>query len=174
MTFDPEKYCHSESPAEETFTVTGTSVVLGSFPIFREFKIERDNYVLLALIVVCSLGTAVWLWPQRHGGMPEFAGRPWIMYYGSAGWVCVVGLAMRWIRERALLREPALALAHVAQQGKHGVYSFTDARGQFFGDTVWQLKPSRSEYEVVFFDSERPNFSLPASALLFHKLRWLS
>ena len=172
ISLDPEHFRVDGVPQDFTITVSGALVALGTFRREQEFRLGQNNVALLALIVVGSFWVAAWVWPQRHGGMPELSPRPWILYYGGAGWFAVIGMAMRFLKERSILGRFVVALSSVHQRGRRAEYSFTDLRGEYFGDTVWQFRPSASEYELIFYRPENPNLSLPASALLFHEVVW--
>lgn len=173
ISLDPEHFRVDGVPQEFSITVSGVPIALGAFKREQEFRFVQHNVVLLAVIVIGSFCLAAWVWPQRQGGMPEFNPRPWILYYGGAGWIAVIGMAMRFFRERSILGRVVVALGPVHQRGRRAEYSFKDLRGEYFGDTVWQFTPSDSEYELIFYRPENPKLSLPASALLFHKVVWL-
>lgn len=56
---------------------------------------------------------------------------------------------------------------------KRVVYRFIDGRGGYHGGSVRSLFcDTRDDLTVVFYDEIDPEISMPATAMMFHKLAW--
>jgi hypothetical protein len=56
---------------------------------------------------------------------------------------------------------------------KRVIYHFNDDQGGYRGDSFRTLFcDTRDELTVVFYNESNPEISVPASAMMFHKLKW--
>jgi hypothetical protein len=88
--------------------------------------------------------------------------------------------AWRWLWERKVMRKAELALGSFRITGMEGPlikrvsYHFIDNRGEYRGGSLRTLFcDAQDDLTVIFYDEETPEQSVPASAMMFHKLRWL-
>jgi hypothetical protein len=77
------------------------------------------------------------------------------------------------------MREAGLALGSFYVAGTAGpllkrvVYRFRDDTGEYRGGSFRSLFcDTKDDLTVIFYDEHNPEVSVPASAMIFHKLRW--
>ena len=56
---------------------------------------------------------------------------------------------------------------------KRVVFGFNDQQGGYRGGSIRSLFcDTRDDLTVVFYDESDPEISVPASAMMFHRLKW--
>ena len=168
---NPELLEHVE---ELSLRLSGKQVSLGFFKRWYEFEIEVRNRWLLALLVLASFGGAAVVWTTDELPMPNaFWG------WGVSGWSLVCYLSWRWLWERKAMCNTGFALGAFRVTGPAGpllhrvVYQFVDGKGEYYGGSFRTLISDGSDdLTVVFHDEAKPEVSVPASAMIFHRLNW--
>jgi hypothetical protein len=155
--------------------LSGKEVTLGYFKRWHDFRIEVCNVWLLVAIGLLSLGALAGVSTMHELPMPGFS----ILYFGGSIWLFVCYLAWRWIWERRAIRASGIALGPFRVSRlekpfmKRVVYRFNDAQGEYHGGSFRSLFcDTRDDLTVVFYDGENPEVSVPASAMMFHQLKW--
>jgi hypothetical protein len=164
-----------ESLGEVRLRLSGKVVPLGFFKSWHDFRIEVCNFWLLTAIGLLSLGAIGEVWTMSEVPMPGV-----LLYYGASAWSPVCYVAWRWIWERRAMRKTGIALGpfRVARIEKpfmkRVVYRFNDQQGGYRGGSFRSLFcDTRDDLTVVFYDESDPEISVPASAMMFHRLKWV-
>jgi hypothetical protein len=155
--------------------LSGTDLFYSFFKQWHEFEIVTHKFFLLAGIGLISLG-AVWLaWRIKDN---LFGG---VGYFYAMGflWVLIVSLAMQWVWERRILRVEGISIGSFSVKRNtrppycQVLYHFVDPAGQYRGGCFDSMYCDQADdMTIVFYDENNPDRSIPASALLFHKLVW--
>jgi hypothetical protein len=160
---------------EVSLRLTGKEISLGFFKRWYEFEIEPHNLWLLAIIGLASLLAAAAAWTVRDLPIP---GSPW--YYAGSAWLLGCYLAWRWLWERRAMRQSGFALGsvHVISMAgpimKRVVYHFRDHEGEYRGGIFRTFFcDTRDHLTVVVYNEDNPAVSVPASAMMFHRVKWL-
>ena len=153
--------------------LSGRQITLDFFKRWYDFEIQPHNLWLLAGLALLSLGTSAMIWATHELPMPSA-----YLYYAGSTWSLVCYLSWRWLWERKVMRKSGFALGSF-RLTKHSpllkrvIYHFTDQEGGHRGGTVSTLSCStEDDLTVIFYDEDNPEYSVPASAMMFHKLRW--
>jgi len=166
-----------EHTAGLTLRLSGKSVSLDFFKRWYEFEIEARNLWLLGIIAVASLAATARAW--MLGDLiadPPMPGTIW--YYGGIAWLIVCYLSWRWLWERKAMRGSAFALGNFRVSRAEGIwkrcaYQFIDGNGEYHGGSFRTLfSDPRDDLTVVFYPPSDPDVSVPASAMMFHRLKW--
>lgn len=160
---------------ELSLRLSGREVSLGFFKRWYEFEIEVCDHWLLSLVALASLGATAVVWITDDLPMPNtFWG------WGVPAWFLVCYLAWRWMWERRAMSKSGFALGTFRIGEKDGplltriTYQFIDGQGEYYGGSFRTLFcDTRDDLSVVFHDEARPEISLPASAMMFHRLKWV-
>jgi hypothetical protein len=165
----------SPEPGTPLGRLSGKTLFYGFFKQWHEFEIVTHRFLLLSGIGLISLG-AVWLaWRIKDS---LFGG---VGYFYAMGflWVFIVSLAMQWVWERRMLRVEGVSMGSFSVKGntkppyRQVLYHFVDPEGRYRGgcfDSMWCDQDD--DMTIIFYDESNPDRSIPASALLFHKLVW--
>jgi len=155
--------------------LSGKDLFYGSFRQWHEFEIVTHRFILLSGIGLISLG-AVWLtWKIKDS---LFGG---IGYFYAMGffWLLIVLLAMQWVWERRMLRAEGISMGSFSVQRNTRppywqiLYHFVDPEGQCRGGCFDSMYCDQADdMTIIFYDENNPDRSIPASALLFHRLVW--
>jgi hypothetical protein len=163
-----------ENLGDVTLRLSGKEVSLGFFKRWYEFKIETFNVWLLAILGLASLGAIAGVWTTQELPMPAY-----YLYYGGSAWLLVCYLAWRWLWERRVMRKSGFALGSFRVASTEGplmrrvIYHFVDEKGEYRGGSLKTLFcDTQDELTVIFYDEDDPEISIPASAMMFHRLRW--
>lgn len=159
---------------EVKMRLSGKEVPLSFFKTWHEFRVEVTNFWLLTSIGLLSLGAIAGVSTISEFPMPGA-----LLYYGASAWSPVCYVAWRWIWERRAMRGSGIALGsfRVARVEKpflkRVVYRFNDRQGGYRAGSIRSLFcETRDDLTVVFYDESDPEISVPASAMMFHKLKW--
>jgi hypothetical protein len=153
----------------------GKTITPRYFQRWYEFTVVTHNFILLGCMGLVSLGTTATLWIFHDSVLTYlFPLRLLAML-----WIYFVYLAWRWLWERRILQREGISAGpfNVSQVGnglmKDIRYSFVDNKNQYQGGIVRSLFCDRdSDLTLVFYDERNPERSVPASALIFHRLVW--
>jgi hypothetical protein len=165
----------SAEPGTPLGRLSGRDLVYGFFKQWHEFEIVTHRYWLLAGMGLSSLA-AVWFAMSVKDGL--FAG---IGYYYVTGsiWAFVISLAIRWIFERRMLRLEGISMGSFSAKTysksayRQILYHFVDPEGHYRGGCFDSVFCDQSDdMTIIFYDEADPDRSIPASALVFHKLVW--
>jgi hypothetical protein len=165
----------SPEPGTPFGRLSGNNLTYSLFKQWHEFEIVTHRFWLLAGIGLSSL-TAVWLISLIKGSL--FLGFGY--YYVSCfTWTFVISLAMRWIFERRMLRLEGVSMGSFSARGyskpayRQILYHFVDPEGHYRGGCFDSVFCDQSDdMTIIFYDENNPDRSIPASALMFHKLVW--
>jgi hypothetical protein len=155
--------------------LSGKNLTYSLFKQWHEFEIVTHRFWLLAAIGLSSLA-AVWFVSLIKGSL--FLGFGY--YYVSCfTWTFVISLAMRWIFERRMLRLEGVSMGTFSAKTytkpayRQILYHFVDPEGHYRGGCFDSAFCDQSDnLTIIFYDENDPDRSIPASALLFHKLVW--
>jgi hypothetical protein len=158
--------------------LSGREITLAFFKKWYEFRIEVRNLWLLMTVGLLSLGALA-----AVSTMPDLApsdyGLLFFAYLAVSAWLPVCYLAWRWIWERRAMQTSGISLGsfRVGREEKpmmrRVIYQFNDQRGGHrAGSFLTFFCDSRDDLTVVFYDESNPEISVPASAMMFHKLKW--
>ena len=159
---------------EVSLRLSGKVLPFGYFKRWHEFNIEVNNLWLLLVIALLSLGGIAGALTLDDVPMPGGS-----LYYGISVWLLVCYLSWRWIWERRAMRSSGIALGNFRVTRTEGplmkcvVYHFKDQMGEYRGGFLKSLFcDTRDDLTIVFYDESDPEVSVPASAMMFHKLKW--
>jgi len=160
-----------------TLRVSGKSVSLDLFKRWYDIEIEARNLWLLGIIAVASLAATArgWMLGDLIADLP-MPGSIW--YYMGAAWLIICPLSWRWLRERKAMQGSAFALGNFRvirpeDIWKRIVYQFIIGNGGYHGGSFRTLVfDSKDDLTVVFYPPSDPDVSVPASAMMFHRLKW--
>jgi hypothetical protein len=162
--------------SEVKLRLSGKEVTLDFFKRWYGFRVELRNLWLLALVGLLSLGASAGVSAMRDLPLPGYS----YVYFAGSGWMLVCYLAWRWMWERKAMRASGIALGsfHVLRLEKpfmkRVVYHFNDEQGGYHGGTLRTLFcDTRDDLTVIFYDESHPEISVPASAMMFHTLKWV-
>ena len=165
----------SLEPGTPLGRLSGKTLLYGAFKQWHEFEIVTHRFFVLSAIGLISLG-AVWLALRVKDSL--FGG---IGYFYAMGvfWVCIVSLAMQWVWERRMLRMQGISMGSFSVRGntkppyRQVLYHFVDPEGQYRGGCFDSMYCDQADdMTIIFYDENNADRSIPASALLFHKLVW--
>lgn len=163
-----------EDGDQATLRLSGKIVSHGFFKRWYEFEIQVGNLWWLGIVALTSLATMAGVWVTDELPIP---GSYW--YYAGLLWWFVCYLAWRWLWERRAMRQEGFALGSFRVVGMAGPrmkrvsYQFTDNNGEHWGGSFRTLYcDTQDDLTVVFYDERNPNISVPASAMMFHRLIW--
>ena len=166
-----------EVPLEEPMRLSGRVIQPSHFKQWHEFEIVPCRYWLLLVLGASSLVAAVAIHrlDTRDFGFNGIGP----LYFGAFFWLTCVTLAWRWFRERRALRMSGLALGSFSVAGSHYPtmrfirYQFVDHEGEYRGGSFESMFCDQSDdLTLVFYDETDPDVSIPASAMMFHRLVW--
>jgi len=165
----------SLEPGTPIGRLSGKALAYSFFKQWHEFEIVTHRFFLLAGIGLISLG-AVWLAWRVKDSLFDGIGYFYLM---SFIWVLVVSLAMRWVWERRMLRLEGVSMGSFFVKGstkppyRQVLYHFVDPDGQYRGGCFDSMYcDDDDDMTIIFYDEADPEKSIPASALMFHKLVW--
>lgn len=165
----------SLEPGTPIGRLSGKALAYSFFKQWHEFEIVTHRFFLLAGIGLISLG-AVWLVWWVKDSLFEGIG---FFYVTSSVWMVVILLAMRWVWERRMLRLEGVSMGSFSAETysrppyRQVRYHFVDPEGQYRGGCFDSMYCNRDDdMTIIFYDEADPEKSIPASALMFHKLVW--
>ena len=171
--FDGEVF--SPEPGTPLGRLSGKNLTYSLFKQWHEFEIVTHRFWLLAAIGLSSLA-AVWLVTLIKADL--FLGFGYF-YVSCFTWTFVISLAMRWIFERRMLRLEGVSMGSFSAKTftkpayRQILYHFVDPEGHYRGGCFDSVFCDRSDdLTIIFYDEKNPDRSIPASALMFHKLVW--
>jgi hypothetical protein len=173
--FELEGELFSLEPGTRVGRLSGKNLTYSLFKQWHEFEIVTHRFWLLAGIGLSSLA-AVWLISLIKDSL--FLGFGYF-YVSCFTWAFVISLAMRWIFERRMLRLEGVSMGDFSAREyskpayRQILYHFIDPEGHYRGgcfDSV--LCDDSDDMTIIFYDENNPDRSIPASALMFHKLVW--
>ena len=166
-----------EEPLEESMRLSGKIIQPSYFKQWHEFEIVPCRYWLLLVLGVSSLVAAGAIQRLDTRGFGFNGIGP--LYFGVFFWMTCVAIAWRWFRERRALRMSGLALGSFSVATTHHPtmrhirYQFVDHEGEYRGGSFESMFYSLSDdLTLVFYDETDPDVSIPASAMVFHRLQW--
>lgn len=155
--------------------LNGKVISYSHFRKSHDFEIVTHRFWLLGLIGLFSLGSLWYVslsWDVLFKGFAYF-------YLGGFLLMMVLFLATRWVWERRVLRFEGLALASFSVTAntkppyRQIRYSFVDNNGEYRGAIFDSMVCDTDDsMTIIFFNDSNPDQSVPASALIFHKLVW--
>lgn len=167
-------------PLEHGFPLgrlSGKELTYGAFKQWHEFDIVPHRFWLLAVIGFLSLGAFGLLWIAHEQLLEGLS----FLYLAGSIWVTIVLLAWRWVQERRSLRYEGLSIGAFSVKTNHRPpyfqirYHFVDPEGEYRGDIFDSMYCDRKDdMTVIFYDKDNADRSIPASALVFHRLVWKS
>ena len=162
-------------PDTPLLRLSGKNIGFGVFKQWHEFAIVTHRFWLLGGIGLTSLLMVWFVW---HVQQELFSGMAFFYVTGSV-WLWLVLLAMRWSWERRMLRREGVTIGDFSVEGgskppyRRIRYHFIDPSGHHWGGIFDSLFCDRADdMTVIFYDEANPDRSVPASALIFHKLVW--
>lgn len=166
----------SLEPGTPIGRLSGKDLAYSFFKQWHEFEIVTHRFFLLAGIGLISLG-AVWLtWWVKDNFLFDGLG---FLYLANSIWVVVVSLAIRWVWERRMLRLEGVSMGSFSADTfakppyRQVLYHFVDPEGQYRGGCLDSMYCNREDdMTIIFYDQADPEKSIPASALMFHRLVW--
>jgi hypothetical protein len=165
----------SPEPGTPFGRLSGKTLLYSFFKQWHEFEIITHRFFLLSVIGFISLGAAWLAWRIKNS---LFGG---VGYFYAMGflWVIVVSLAMQWVFERRMLRMEGVSMGSFSIKGntkppyRQVLYHFVDPEGHYRGGCFDSMYCDQADdMTIIFYDENNPDRSIPASALLFHKLVW--
>ena len=172
--FEGEQF--SVDPGTPVGRLSGKELTYSYFKQWHEFEIMSCRHWLLGAIGVFCLGS-VWLVWRAKDALFYGIG---FLYLACSVWVMPFLLARRWLWERRTLRHTGLSIGSFSSQAsetqpyqKHIRYHFVDPEGEYRGGMLDSMfcDPT-DDMTIVFFNEANPDLSVPASAMIFHKLVW--
>jgi hypothetical protein len=156
--------------------ICGRDISIGYFKKWHEFQIDCKNFLLLTTVGLISLGSAYGIYDGW-----DLIPHSIILLNVSAAWLAIVYLAWRWFWERLIMRESTTAFGvfwcvdeEVPWNFYRVCYSFKDVDGEYRGGSVdTPFEPDGDDATIVFYNSAFPEKSVPASAMLFHRVQWV-
>jgi hypothetical protein len=153
--------------------LSGRNLAHSYFKQWHDFEIIAHRFWLLAGIGLISLA-GIWMSWRVEANFATDAG---FYYFTFFSWVTLVGMAKRWAWERRMLRLEGVSIATFSVTANHWYqqirYHFVDREGTHRGGWFESMVCDKADdLTIVFYDEENPDRSIPASALLFHKLVW--
>jgi hypothetical protein len=165
----------SPEPGTPFGRLSGKNLTYSLFKQRHEFEIVTHRFWLLAAIGLGSLA-AVWLVSLINASL--FLGFGYF-YISCFTWTFVISLATRWIFERRMLRLEGVSMGGVSAKTyskpayRQILYHFVDPEGHYRGGCFDSVFCDESDsLTIIFYDRNDPDRSIPASALMFHKLVW--
>ena len=172
---EPEGELISPEPGTPFGRLSGKNLTYSLFKQWHEFEIVTHRFWLLTAIGLSSLA-AVWLVSLIKASL--FLGFSYY-YIACFTWTFVISLAMRWIFERRMLRLEGVSMGSFSANTytkpayRQIRYHFVDPEGHYRGGCFDSVFCDQSDnLTIIFYDENNPDRSIPASALMFHKLVW--
>jgi len=154
--------------------LSGKELSYSFFKQWHEFEIVNHRFWLLSAIGLISL-FMVWLvWRAEDSFLSGAA----FFYLAGSAWMLLMTLAIRWGWERRMLRREGIAMGGFSIEGSTKPrcrirYHFVDRDGQHWGGIFDSMFCNHDDdMTVIFYDEADPNSSVPAAALIFHRLVW--
>jgi hypothetical protein len=155
--------------------LSGKELTFSFFKQWHDFKIITHRFWLLAGIGLSSLAAAGLAWELQDSlfGLAAF------FYAMVSVWVFVILMAARWFWERRMLRLQGVSMGSfsVTENSRPPYrqvrYHFVDPEGHYRGGCFDSMFCDQADdMTIIFYDENNPDRSVPASALMFHKLVW--
>ena len=153
--------------------LSGRNLVYSYFRQWHDFEIVAHRLWLVAGIGLASLGG---IWVSNWAGLSFVTGAGYY-YFLIFTWVLMVAISKRWLWERRMLRLDGVSMAPFSVSWSRPYqqirYHFVDPEGTYRGGWFESMVCDKTDdMTIVFYDEGNPDRSIPASALLFHKLAW--
>ena len=165
-----------EEPGDPVGRLNGRELKYSFFKQWHEFEIVTHRFFLLGGIGLSALA-ALWL-TSRVLNDVLFHGMS-LIFASTSLWIIIISAAMQWVWERRMLRLEGLSIgsffvsANARRPYKQVHYFFVDHEDNHQGGCFDSMACDQSDdMTIVFYDQADPKRSIPASALLFHKLVW--
>jgi hypothetical protein len=166
----------SPEPGIPLGRLSGKELTYSIFKQWHEFEVVTHRHWLLAGIGFFSLGSFWLVWWTKDSLFNGVG----LFYLAGSIWAMVVLLARRWLWERRALRHTGLSIGSFSvtaggrPPGNRQIrYHFVDPEGEYRGGMLDSLYCDQADdMTLVFFNEADPDQSVPASALMFHKLVW--
>ena len=160
-------------PGTPVGRLSGRTLVYSAFRQWHDFEIVPHRFWLMAAIGLLSLGS-IWVASQKELNFFSGAG---FFYFIAFAWSFMVAMSKRWLWERRMLRLTGVSIATFSVVANHRYqqirYHFVDPEGTHRGGWFESLVCDKDDsMTIVFYDEDNPDRSIPASALLFHRLVW--
>ena len=155
--------------------LSGRSIMRSHFSRWHEFQVHPNHFLLLFLVGLVSLAMALLILVLKDALMDGVN-----TIFALAGlWSSALFLAWRWMWERRMLRRNGVSLGRLRVSDgwykgmKHVTYDFLDHEHERRGGACDSLFVDREDdLTLVFFNEANPDQSVPASAMIFHKIAW--
>jgi hypothetical protein len=174
LVLDEDEKTHCAAPAVPFARLSGKELAYSAFKQWHDFEIVPHHFLLLGLIGLCSFGFLFLAWQTQE----LFAGAGYFYLLGSI-WISVTSLALRWVWERRTLRHEGVTIGGFSvHSGPKPIYitiryHFVDPDGEYRGGIIESMFCDKADdITVIFYNENNPDQSVPAAALLFHKLLW--
>ena len=155
--------------------LSGKFVLPTYFKQWHEFTIVPHHFLLLMGIGVTSLIAAASIWQAREVLLAHLVIVRWLF----AVWLFFLYLAWRWFWERWILRKEGVGIGTFSVSRSRQPlmlevrYNFKDSNDEHYGGHAGSLFCDRTDdLTIVFYDQGDPAQSVPAAAMIFHKLIW--
>jgi hypothetical protein len=166
----------SLEPGTPVGRLSGKELTYSYFKQWHEFEIVTHRHWLLAAIGFFSLGSFWFFWWASTVLFEAMA----MFYLVISLWAMVILLARRWVWERRALRQTGLSIGSFSSQAgerppgyRHIRYHFVDPEGEYRGGMLDSMFCDQTDdMTIVFYNEANPDQSVPASAMVFHKLVW--
>jgi hypothetical protein len=165
----------TEVPFEQTTRISGKVLSPSYFKQWHEFRIVSCRHWLFLSLGAASLCAAGAIQLVKNWAFEGFN----LLYWGALLWTPCVLLAWRWLWERRTLRMSGIAMGPFEVRGSNRPpisqirYHFVDPEGEYHGGCFGSLFFDRSDdLTLVFYNEANPDQSVPASAMVFHRLVW--
>lgn len=172
---DDEKKEELEKALNGPTRLSGRPIMRSHFSRWHEFQVHPDHFFLLFLVGLVSLGMAVLILILKEALMDGVN----VIFLLSGLWSLALYLAWRWLWERRMLRRNGVSLGRFYVSGgtRPGMrqvnYDFLDHQRERRGGACDSLfVDRRDDLTLVFFNEANPDQSVPASAMIFHKIAW--
>lgn len=155
--------------------LNGKTIKRSYFKQWLEFRVEPYHFLLLFAVGAISLGMAVLVLAVKDtlfGGVDR-------IYLGLTFWCMALYLSQRWLWERRILRAHGVALGYFSVAGHRNLgmkqvrYNFFDHEHERRGGIFSSLfVDTDDDLTLIFFNEINPDQSVPASAMIFHRIAW--
>jgi len=155
--------------------LSGRSIPPSYFKQWHEFQVEPHHFLLLLLVGLVSLGMALLVFVLKDALLNGVN----LIFMALSLWSFACYLAWRWLWERRMLRRQGISLGsfYVSDGMRPGMkqvkYDFLDHDQERRGGAVDSLfVDHQDDLTLVFFNEANPDQSVPAAAMIFHKIAW--
>lgn len=155
--------------------LSGRSIARSHFTRWLEFQVQPTHFFLLLLVGLVSLGMAVLIFNLKDAWLNGVN----VLFLLFGLWSLALYLGWRWLWERRMLRRNGVSLGrfYISGSTRRGMrqvnYDFFDHEHERRGGACDSLfVDGEDDLTLVFFNEADPDQSVPASAMIFHKIAW--